>query len=149
MKSAALAMMKDLARSRQKLYASGKKGKRDLRSMKKPASGAPSSKAMVRMNGLGHADPNMVIAEANTACKLLMRAETLAQNPLKWMSAIEDYFRASAIATNVMFTAKVEKLKLPSQVSKDMDTVVSKSMEAIKKMAKSAVLKGIFKRMKK
>jgi hypothetical protein len=148
MNTAALAMLQDLARSR-KLLKSGKDKGLSLRPLKRPASGGPRSKQRVRMQGLGHAEPQMVISEADTACKLLMRAEVKAKNPLKWMSAIEDYFRASAIATNVMFTAKVEKLSLPSHVTRDMDTVVTKSMEAIKKMAKSAVIKSLFKRGKK
>lgn len=148
MNTAALAMLQDLARSR-KLLKSGKGKGLSLRPLKKPASGKARSKALVRMHGLGHADPSMVVSEADTACKLLMRAELKSKNPLRWMGAIEDYFRASAIATNVLFTSKVEKLKLPSNVTRDMDTVVSKSMEAIKRMARSAAIKAIFKRGKK
>lgn len=142
----ALAMLNDLARSRKKI---GKRGGLLTRPMKAPTPGKPKSKQLVRMAGLGHADPKMVISEADAACKMYMRAEFHSKNPLKAFSAVEDYFRASALATNVLFTIKVEKLPVPKQVVRDMEKVISDSMDGIKKLARSFAIKALFKRGKK
>jgi hypothetical protein len=137
-----LVQLQDLARSRGIMA----KGKRDVRNLKKPASCQPCQKKMVRMNGLGHADPRMLVREAEAACRLLMKAEK-EKASLKLFNAVEDYFKASAIATNVLFTMRVEKIQLPSGITRDMDTVVSKSADSIKAMAKSVAFKALKKKV--
>lgn len=144
----ALAMLQDLARSRKKVK-SGKGKGLEIRPVKSPAGGSPKQKQLVRMGGLAHADPQMVISEADAACKLYMKAEFTSRNPLKAFSSVEDYFRASALATNVLFTIRVEKLALPKQVVRDMEKVVSDSMDGIKKIARKFAFKALFKRGKK
>jgi hypothetical protein len=138
MNAKALVMLQDLARSRGLLA----KGRRDVRSLKKPASRGPAAKTLVRMNGLGHADPLVLVREAELACRLLMNAQKHFSK-MEWHSSIESYFKAAAIATNVIFTSKVEHLPIPQAVVADMDTVISKSTEGIKHVMKAVAAKSM------
>jgi hypothetical protein len=127
MKLSALAALRDLKRSR------GLMASRKAR--------CPSMGRMIRTTlqlhdgSIGAVTPETIIREAEWACRFLMAAK---ENLLKkeWHASVDAYFKAAAIATNIIFTANVNQLRLPEAVVKDMNTVIAEATDGLKKVMK-------------
>lgn len=140
MNLSALAVLKDLARSKRILSS---KGRHLLREMKHPSATKIHSRTVVRMHGLaGPVTPVTLIREAEVAVGMLMMAHKLFSQE-KWHPSIDAYFKASAIATNVIFTANVHDLTLPRQVYADMNTIIAEGTHGIKMIMKVIATKGL------
>ena len=140
MNLAALAMLNDLKRSKS-LFAKMKKGKLPVRAMKSPSRHPVRSKVMVRMNGLGDSvGMDVLIREAEVACRFL-KAGHHGLASKDWNAAVENYFKAAAVATNVVFTSKVHGLKLPEAVVSDMNCVITDSTRGIQAVMKVVAAK--------
>lgn len=125
---AAVALLRDLRLAKKVM---GKSGRPELRKMKSPAKGSPRQKMLVRMSGLSDVNPEVLIREAEVACRFLRDGERylLLKN---YQTSIEYFFKASAVATNVIFASKVNGLKLPEQVVSDMHTIIQNGTKGIK-----------------
>lgn len=134
MNLAALAMLRDLRRSKA-LLSKARKGKLAVRSIKAPAKGPVRSKVLVRMNGLGEASPVSLIREAEVACRML-KSGHVKFSQKSWHPSIDAYFKASAIATNVIFTSRVHGIPIPEKVNEDMECVIAEGTEGIKRIMK-------------
>lgn len=140
MNLAALAMLQDLKRSRG-LFAKVKKGKLPVRSMKSPSRSPIRSRVLVRMNGLaGDVSPVSLIKEAEVACRFLKNANR-SLSEKEWNAAVESYFKAAAVATNVVFTAKVHGVELPTAVVSDMNCVIADGTRGIQAVMKIVAAK--------
>ena len=139
MNVAAIALLKDLKRARKIIR---KSGAPPLRKMKSPAKGSPHQKTLVRMSGLGDVNPEVLIREAEVACRFLKSAQRAFLSK-EWHRSIEDYFKAAAVATNVIFSSKIHGLKLPEQVISDMNCVISEGTLGIKLVMKAVATRGL------
>lgn len=139
---AALAALNDLKRSNS-IFAKMKKGKLQARAMKSPSRNPIRSRIMVRMNGLGEAvNIEVLVREAEVACRFL-KAGHHGFTSKDWNAAVENYFKASAVATNVVFTSKVHGVKLPQTVIADMNCVIAEGTHGIKMVMKVVAAKSM------
>ena len=139
MNVAAIALLRDLKKAK----AAQKKGMRfSPRQMKKPAKGSPKSKTLVRMSGLSDVNIEVLVREAEVACRFLRDGQRYFA--LKnYQTSIEYYFKASAVATNVVFASKIHGIKLPEAVISDMHSIIQSGTEGIKMVMKVVALKKV------
>jgi len=133
MKLSALAALRDLRRSRG-LMASRKAC---------PSMGRVIRTTLQLHDGtIGAVTPETIIREADWACRFLMAGKA---NLLKkeWHASVDAYFKAAAIATNIIFTANVNQLRLPEAVVKDMNTVIAESADGLKKVMKVIAIRKV------
>lgn len=102
----------------------------------------PVVRRLVSLKGLGMVSAQTLIEEADTACQMLIRGEKFFVEG-NWQLAIDQYFKAAAIATNVIFTANVNRIPLPEEVARDMNCLIEKGTHGIKKIMKVAAAKTL------
>lgn len=141
MNLAALAILKDFHRSNA-LLRQARKGKFTVRTTKAPSKKGVKSKVLVRMNGLGEATTMTLVREAEVACSML-KAGHAAFAKEAWHPAIDAYFKAAAIATNVIFTSNVNNIDLPDAVNRDMNCIIAEGTKGIKMVMKVVATKGL------
>lgn len=141
MNLAALAILKDFHRSNA-LLRQARKGKFTVRTTKAPSKRGVKSKTLVRMNGLGDVTAVTLIREAEVACSMLKFGHASFAKE-DWHKAIDAYFKAAAIATNVIFTSNVHNIEIPDQVNLDMNCIIAEGTKGIKMVMKVVATKGL------
>lgn len=138
MKVADIAMLKDLKRSHN-LLSRRMKGKK--KSKHQPRVVVRRS-IQLHNGSLGMVSPETLIREADWACRFLMLGhKMLAQRDLE--QAIDAYFKAAAIATNIVFSSNVNNMRLPEKVYDDMNCIIHEATRGMKSIMKVIAVKKV------
>lgn len=142
MKLAELAMLKDLARSHKLIERSLKRPSRDKFQVRRLGEMPDVQKVILRKKVI------KLCRMAQEACEELKHAHVdFAKKEL--YHANDRYFKAAAIASNVIFCSKMAELNMPDNVRRDMEAIIAQATGGIQNVMKMVAIRKIRKHEKK
>jgi len=103
----------------------------------------PKFSRLQRHDGtMGQLTISTLLHEAEWACKFLVQADK-SMMAHDWKNAIDSYFKSAAVATNIIFTANIHQIPIPEKCVADMNAIIARSTEGMKKIMKVAAAKAL------